>query len=197
MQNSFRVFNDIICEGTAPSMHEAIVGIKRSPETILGSMKSMIEVPLDVYKHLQFSPMFDYTRAWITSRYELIFGLKNTESKLELFRFIRYGDEDLPSGARKNGSFPARMFVEGKASRLFILHRFGQLCFTTNRDNTMWRASQSDHINGDKYDNRKTNTRWLNGMENNSNYHEGRRMSDDGGGKRGGGNGGGKRKKGF
>ena len=61
----------------------------------------------------------------------------------------------------------------------------------------MWRSSQSDHINGDKYDNRKTNTRWLNGMENNSNYHEGRRMSDDGGGKRGGGNGGGKRKKGF
>ena len=51
MQNSFRDFNDIICEGTAPSMHEAIVGIKRSPETILGSMESMIEVPLDVYKH--------------------------------------------------------------------------------------------------------------------------------------------------
>ena len=82
MRNSFIVFNDIICEGTAPSMHEAIVGIKRSPETILGSMESMIEVPLDVYKHLICLPMFDYTRAWITSRYELVFGLKNTESKL-------------------------------------------------------------------------------------------------------------------
>jgi len=61
LHNSFHAFNDIICEGTAPSMHEAIVGIKRSPETIFGSMESMIEVPLDVYEHLNFSPMFDYT----------------------------------------------------------------------------------------------------------------------------------------
>ena len=73
-------------------MHEAIVGIKRSPKTIFGSMESMIEVPLDVYEHLNFSPMFDYAQVWITSRYELIFGLKNTENTLELFRFIRYGD---------------------------------------------------------------------------------------------------------
>ena len=158
MKNSFRVFDDIICEGTAPSMHEAIVGIKSSPETIFGSMESMIEVPLDVYEHLNFSPMFDYTQVWITSRYELIFGLKNTENKLELFRFIRYGDEDLPSGFRKSGIFPARMFVDGKP-----------------------RASDSDHINGDKFDNRKTNTHWLDGMENNLNYREGQRMSDDGG----------------
>ena len=161
--------------------YDTIVGIKRSHETILGSMESMIEVPLDVYKHLKFSPMFDYTRAWITSRYELIFGLKNTESKLELFRFIRYGDDVLPSGKRKCGSFPARMFVDGKPSKTFYLHRFGQMCFTTNRNKAMWRASNSDHINGDKFDNRKTNTRWLDGMENNLNYREGQRMSDDGG----------------
>jgi len=81
MQKSFRVFNDIICKGTAPSMHEAIVGIKRSLETILGSMESMVEVPLDVYKHLIFSPMFDNTRAWITSSCELIFGLKEEYGK--------------------------------------------------------------------------------------------------------------------
>ncbi len=62
-------------------MHEAIVGIKRSLETILGSMESMVEVPLDVYKHLIFSPMFDNTRAWITSSYELIFGLKEEYRK--------------------------------------------------------------------------------------------------------------------
>ena len=109
-----------------------LLGLKGHLKLFFGSMESMIEVLLDVYKHLKFSPMFDYTRAWITSRYELIFGLKNTESKLELFRFIRYGDEDLPSGVRKNGSFPARMFVEGKASKMFMLHRFGQMCFTTN-----------------------------------------------------------------
>jgi hypothetical protein len=62
MKNSFRVFDDSICEGTALSMREAIVGIKRSPETIFGSMESLIEVPLDVYEHLNFSPMFDYTQ---------------------------------------------------------------------------------------------------------------------------------------
>ena len=101
MRNSFIVFNDTICEGTAPSMHEAIVGIKRSPETILGSMESMIEVPLDVYEHLIFSPMFDYSQAWMTSRYDLIVGLKNTESKLELYHFNKYGGEDLPCGGRK------------------------------------------------------------------------------------------------
>jgi hypothetical protein len=193
MRNSFIVFNDIICEGTALSMHEAIVGIKRSHETILGSMESLIEVPLDVYKHLICLPMFDCTRVWITTRYELISGLKNTESKLELFRHIRYGGEDAPSGTPKKGVFPGRMFVDGKPSKTFLLHRFGQMCFTTNRSKDMWRASDSEHINGDKFDNRKTSTRWLDGMDNILNYHEGWRKSVDGGGKRGGGNG----KKGF
>ena len=75
------------------------------------------------------------------------------------------------------------MFVDGKPPNNFLLHRFGQMCFTTNRDKAMWRASDSDHINGDKYDNRKTNTRWLDGMDNLLNYHEGRRVRDDGGGK--------------
>ena len=98
---SFKVFNDIICEGTKPSIHEAIVGIKRSDETILGAKESMIEVPLDVYEHLNFSPMFDYSQAWMTSRYDLIVGLKNTESKLELYHFNKYGGEDLPCGGRK------------------------------------------------------------------------------------------------
>jgi hypothetical protein len=105
---------------------------------------------------------------------------------LELFCRIKYGDEDTPSGSRRNGCFPARMFVDGKPSKLLLIHRFGQMCFTTNQNKAMWRASNSDHINGDKFDNRKTNTRWLDGTENNLNYHEGRRMSDDGGGKRGG-----------
>ena len=189
-RNSFRVFSDIICEGTAPSIHEAIVGINRSLGTILGSMESMIEVPLDVYEHLNFSPMFDYTRVWITSRYELIYGIKNTENKLELFRS---SDEDKLSGSRKRGSIPGRMFVDGKNSGTFLMHRFGQMCFTTNRNQAMWRASESDHINGDKFDNRKTNTRWLDGMDNNKNYHNGQRKSDDRGGKRGDSNG----KKGF
>ena len=56
-----------------------LLGLKGHLKLFFGSMESMIEVLLDVYKHLKFSPMFDYTRAWITSRYELIFGLKNTE----------------------------------------------------------------------------------------------------------------------
>jgi hypothetical protein len=192
-RNAFRVFGDIICEGTAPSIHEAIVGINRSLGTILGSMESMIEVPLDVYEHLNYSPMFDYTRAWITSRYELIYGLKNAENKLELFRFSSNGDEDLPCGYRKTGAFPRRMFVDGKVQIKFNVHRFGQMCFTTNRNKDMWRASDSDHINGDKFDNRKTNTRWLDGVDNNKNYHNGQRKSDDRRGKRGGSNG----KKGF
>ena len=50
------------------------------------------------------------------------------------------------------------------------------MCFTTNREKAMWRASESDHINGDKYDNQKTNTRWLDGIENNMNFHKSRRM---------------------
>jgi len=100
--NQFRVFGDIICEGTAPSMHEAIVGINRSLGTILGSMESMIEVPHDVCEHLNFSPMFEYSRAWITSRYELIYGLKNAENKLELFCTV-----SRETGFRKNITFPA------------------------------------------------------------------------------------------
>ena len=84
-QNSFKVFNDITAKELSRPMHEAIVGIKRSDETILGAKESMIDVPLDDYKRLDFSPMFDYTQAWITSRYDLIVRLKNTESKLELF----------------------------------------------------------------------------------------------------------------
>ena len=81
--------------------HEAIVEIKRSDETILGAKESMIEVPLDVYEHLDFLPMFDYTQAWMTSMYDVILGLKNTVSKLELYHFDRYGDEHLPCGAQK------------------------------------------------------------------------------------------------
>ena len=186
--NQFRVFGDIICEGTAPSMHEAIVGINRSLGTILGSMESMIEVPHDVCEHLNFSPMFEYSRAWITSRYELIYGLKNAENKLELFCTV-----SRETGFRKNITFPARMFVDGKEQKTFRLHRLGQMCFTTNRDKDMWRDNHCDHINGDKFDNRKTNTRWLNGMDNNKNYHNGQRKCDDRRGKRGDSNG----KKGF
>ena len=140
--NQFKVFSDIICKGTVPSMHEAIIGIKRSSETILGAMESMIEVPLDVYKHEKFSPMFDYAQAWITSRFDLICGLKNTESKLELFHFKRYDDEDLLCGKRRTISFPQRMFVDGKASEICGLHQFGQMCFTTNRDQATYVEGQ-------------------------------------------------------
>jgi hypothetical protein len=72
--------------------------------------------------------------------------------------------------------FPAIFFVEGKKSMTFSIYRFGQMCFTTNPEKAMWRASESDHINGDKYDNQKTNTRWLDGIENNMNFHKSRRM---------------------
>ena len=112
----FKVFNDIICEGTKPSIHEAIVGIKRSDETILGAKESMIEVPLDVYEHLIFSPMFDYSQAWMTSRYDLIVGLKNTESKLELYHFNKYGGQDLPCGRRKIRCF-RRFFLLRERNR--------------------------------------------------------------------------------
>jgi hypothetical protein len=173
--NQFRVFGDIICEGTAPSMHEAIVGINRSLGTILGSMESMIEVPHDVCEHLNYSPMFEYSRAWITSRYELIYGLKNAENKLGLFSGNPVSRK---TGYWKTGAFPGRMFVDGKVQKTFRVHRFGQMCFTTNRDKDMWRASDSDHINGDKFDNRKTNTRWLDGIDNNKNYHNGQTLTE-------------------
>ena len=77
------------------------------------------------------------------------------------------------------------MFVDGKPSKTFLVHQLVKCALPL--------IETKDHINGDKFDNRKTNTRWLDGMDNIINYHEGRRKSVDGGGKRGGDNG----KKGF
>ncbi len=74
---SFIVFPEIICTGNTPSLIEVITAIKRTKDTKIGNEVSIIEVPGVVLEHCSFEPFAQNTKAFITFRFETLFGLKN------------------------------------------------------------------------------------------------------------------------
>ncbi len=170
-RNSFKVYPDIICTGNAPSLSEVINAVKRTKGTKIGKNVSIIEVPGDVLEHCGFRPFVQNANAFITSRFDLLFRLKNENGELEMF-YMR--DKWKGEGTRKTITIPRRMFVD----RLHEKHkcmqrgRFGLMCFSANRDKSDWDRCECDHMNGDPTDDReeKENVRWLTPADNKSSY---------------------------
>jgi hypothetical protein len=68
---------------------------------------SIIEVPGDVLEHCGFRPFAQNANAFITSRFDLLCGLKNKNGELEMFHM-----GELSGHGRKSIRFPRRMFVD-------------------------------------------------------------------------------------
>jgi hypothetical protein len=128
---------------------------------------SIIEVPADVLEHCCFEPFAQNTKAFITSRFETLFGLKNENGELEMY----YCHEKKPKGeGRKSVRIPRRMFVNGESKKP-PRGRFGLMCFSANRNKNDWDRCECDHINGDSTDDHEENVCWLTPTENKNNYH--------------------------
>ena len=84
-RNSFKVFPEIICTGNATSLTEVINGIKRTKDTKIGKDVSIIEVPGGMLEHCSFVPFAQNAKAFITSCFELLYGLKNENGELEMY----------------------------------------------------------------------------------------------------------------
>jgi hypothetical protein len=124
-----------------------------------------MEVPVDVLEYSRFVPIAKNAKAFITSRFECIFALKNKNGEMEM-----YHHNGKSTGKRKNITFPRRMFVDGKKNKLMKKGRFGLLCFSVNRNQSYWDICECDHMNGDPTDDRNENSRWLTRKENKANY---------------------------
>ncbi len=167
-RNSFKVFSEIICTGNAPSLIEVITAIKRTKDTKIGKEVSIIEVPVDMLEHCGFALFPQNTKALITSRFELLCGLKNKNGELEMY----YMGETKGNG-RKTAVISRRMFVDRPwEERIQLLRgRLGLMCFSANRNKLDWDRCECDHINGDRTDDREENVRWLTPADNRNNYH--------------------------
>ncbi len=168
-QNGFKVYPDIICTGDNPSLGEVITAIKQTKDTKIGKEVSIIEVPVDALEYCGYEPFAQNAKAFITSRFELIYGLKNKNGELEVYHFGNKKGE-----GRKNVSIRRRMFVdrpldENKAQQK---GRFGLMCFTANRDKSDWDRCECDHINGDPTDDREENVRLLTPADNKRSYYD-------------------------
>ena len=84
-RNSFKVFPEIICTGNTLLLIEVITAIKRTKDTKIGKEVSIIEVPVDMLEHCDFGPFAQNTKAFITSRFDLLYGLKNKNGELEMY----------------------------------------------------------------------------------------------------------------
>ena len=166
-RNSFKVLPGIICTGNAPSLTEVINGIKRTKDTKIGKDVSIIEVPVDVLEHCSFVPFAQNAKAFITSRFELLYGLKNKNGELEMYYM---GEKTSKGEVRKKAEILKSMFVNGE-SKQTLIGRFGLMCFSANRDKSDWDRCKCDHMNGDPTDDRKENVRWLTPADNKNNYH--------------------------
>ncbi len=167
-RNSFKGFPEIICTGNAPSLTEVINAIKRTKFTKIGKEVSIIEVPVDMLEHCGFALFAQNTKAFITSRFETLFGLKNENGVLEMYHMGK-----VKGDGRKQVVIPRRMFGDRpwKENKKLRRGRFGLMCFSANRNKNDWDRCECDHINGDRTDEREENVRWLTPAENKSNYH--------------------------
>ena len=167
-RNSFKKFPEIICTGNIPSLREVITAIKQTNGTKIGKEELIIEVPVDVLEYCGYVPIEQNAKAFITSCFETVFGLKNKNGMLEMYHC---GTKTSIGGKRKYIAFPTRMFVNrppGEREKI-ILGRFGLLCFSANRNQSDWEICECDHINGDPTDDRNENVRWLTRKDNKNN----------------------------
>ena len=136
-RHAFKVFPEIICTCNAPSLIEVITAIKRTKDAIFGKEETIIEVPADMLEYCGYAPFAQNAKAFITSRFETIFGLKNENGELELYYF---GEKTSKGKGRKRVEIPRRMFVNGqwKNRKKILRGRFGLMCFSANRDKSDW-----------------------------------------------------------
>jgi len=130
-RNSFKVFSEIICTGNAPSLIEVITAIKRTKDTKIGKDVSIIEVPVDMLEYCCFRPFAQNAKAFITSRFELLCGLKNKNGELEMYYM---GEKTSKGEGRKTVEISRRMFADRsrEESKSLQRGRFGLMCFSAN-----------------------------------------------------------------
>ena len=78
-KNSFKVFPKIICSGETPT------AIKQTNGTKIGKDVSIMEVPVDVFEYCGFVPIAKKAKAFVTSRFETIFALRNKNGEMEIY----------------------------------------------------------------------------------------------------------------
>ena len=108
-RHAFKVFPEIICTGNAPSLIEVITAIKRTKDTKIGKNVSIIEMPVDVLEHCGYATFAQNTKAFITSHFETLFGLKNENGELEMYYM---GEKRSKCDGRKQVRIPRSMFVD-------------------------------------------------------------------------------------
>ncbi len=131
---------------------------------------SIIKVPEDMLEYCCFRPFAQNAKAFITSRFELLCGLKNKNGELEMYHM-----GETKGKGRKAVKISRRMFVdrpqEERIPMQILKGRFGFMCFSANRDKLDWDRCECDHINGDSTDDREENVRWPTPKDNKNSYH--------------------------
>jgi hypothetical protein len=89
-----------------------------------------LEVPGDVLEHYGYAPFAQNAKAFITSRFENVFGLKNENRELEMYYMGEIGSK---SRRIIRFSIPKMMFEDGEGKQL-QRGRFGLMCFSANRN---------------------------------------------------------------
>jgi len=163
-RNAFKVFPEIICTGDNPSLGEVISAIKLTKNTKIGKNVSIIEVPADMLEYCGYEHFAQNAKAFITSRFGIIFGMKNEYGELEMY----YMGETTSKGKGRKQVSPRRMFVNDQSKKRKRVHRgrFGLMCFSANRDKSDWGNCECDHMNGEHTDDREENVRWLTPADN-------------------------------
>ena len=168
-RNSFKVSQEIICTGNAPSLIEVIKAIKQTKDTKIGKDVSIIKVPVDMLEYCCFRPFAQNAKAFITTCFELLCRLKNKHGELEMYHMGETKGE-----GRKTVVISRRMFVDiplEERPMQLPRGRFGLMCFSANRNKNDWDRCECDHINGDRTDYHEENARLLTPKENKNNYH--------------------------